>query len=195
MSIHQAHTLFERFCNLLRVEARELGSAEGLLPVQIEVLHFLMQCNRYSDSLQGVSEFLGQTKGSVSQTIKLLEGRGLIGKQPDVKDRRIIHLRLTPAGRKLVKKVVPARFLSDSLRQLPQEEVDRLIGELRELLRLAQLARGNRSFGSCESCRFNEALDNGGFRCGLTGESLSRKDIQKICREHQYPTVSRGKLS
>lgn len=182
----QLHMTLERLCNLLRTEARDKGSVSGLLPVQIETLHFLAQCNRYSDTVQGVSEFLGQTKGTVSQTVKVLENRRLVRKQPDRADRRITHLRITPKGRRFLQKVVPAQFLVDALGLNSEVEIVRLTEDLKALLRAAQTARGKRSFGACRTCRFNEALDNG-FRCGLTGEALSENDIEQICREHQYP--------
>lgn len=166
-------------------EAREMGASGGLLPIQIEALHFLAQCNRYSDTVQGVSEFLGQTKGTVSQTIKVLENKSLVEKRPDPKDRRLVHLRITSAGRRVLDQVVPARLLVDALALESEDDVIRLMDALKRLLLAAQKARGKRSFGTCRSCRFNERAD-GAFRCGLTGEPLSENEIQLICREHQH---------
>ncbi|MCU7851432.1 MAG: MarR family winged helix-turn-helix transcriptional regulator [Candidatus Thiodiazotropha sp. (ex Monitilora ramsayi)] len=191
MSISQVHTALERLSNLLRVEARMQGSVEGLLPVQLEVLHYLYQCNRYSDTVQGVSEYLGQTKGTVSQTLKVLDSRGLLRKQPDTKDRRLVHLRITAKGEKLLVNVVPARFLVEALDSKPARETERLAEDLKDLLRAAQAARRMKTFGACKTCRFNESSQSG-FRCGLTGESLTIPDIERICREHQYPLASEG---
>ena len=78
MSARDIHSVLERLCNLLRVEARGQGASAGLLPIQLEALHYLAQCNRYSDTPQAVTDFLGQTKGTVSQTLKVLENRGLV---------------------------------------------------------------------------------------------------------------------
>lgn len=190
MSDEQIHTILERFCALLRVEARAHGAADGLLPVQIEVLHYLSQCNRYSDTLQGVTEFLGQTKGTVSQTVKILESRGLVSKVPDANDRRLVHIRITSAGRGLLSKVVPAQFLVEGLQTLPANDIQRTAKGLRELLRAVQSANHFKSFAACKTCRFNEKSDNG-FRCGLTNEALCGSDIELICREHQYSRSSR----
>ncbi len=186
MSISQVHTTLERLCNLMRVEAREHGAGDGLLPVQLEALHFLAQCNRYSDTVQGVSDFLGQTKGTVSQTLKVLERSGLVRKHPDSKDRRLVHLEITPEGRRQLVGVVPARFLVDALRLRSEADINQMAQDLLALLRAAQQARGGKSFGACKTCRFNEVLEDG-FRCGLTGEPLSKAAIERICREHQYP--------
>ncbi len=189
MSATQVHIVLERLCNLLRVEARAQGATQGLLPVQLEVLHYLLQCNRYSDSVQSVAEFLGQTKGTVSQTLKILENRGLVRKLPDTTDRRVVHLKVTPAGRRLVSKVVPAGFIGEALGLLPERDADRLARGLAGLLRAAQQANRAKTFAACKSCRFNQVV-NGTFRCGLTGEALSAADTELICREHEYPAAS-----
>ncbi|MCU7845646.1 MAG: MarR family winged helix-turn-helix transcriptional regulator [Candidatus Thiodiazotropha sp. (ex Monitilora ramsayi)] len=191
MSVQQVHATLERLSNLLRVEAREQGAHEGLLPVQLEALHYLFQCNRYSDTVQGVSEYLGQTKGTVSQTLKVLQSRELLEKKPDMKDRRLVHLKITRKGRRLLTNVVPARFLVEALDGKQTGEVDQLADLLRSLLRDAQAARQMKTFGACKTCRFNESAGSG-YRCGLTGESLSKPDTERICREHQYPIACEG---
>ncbi len=190
MSAAQVHVTLERLCNLLRVEARALGAAHGLLPVQLEALHYLSQCNRYSDTVQSVTDYLGQTKGTVSQTLKVLEARGLVRKLRDAGDRRVVHLTVTPAGRRLVTRFVPARFIGEALGLLPGRDSDQLVQGLAGLLRAAQQANRGRTFAACKTCRFNQTGE-GAFRCGLTGEALSEADVELICREHEYPAVSR----
>ncbi len=191
MNTEQLHSTLERLCNLLRVEARAHGAVDGLLPVQLEALHYLSQCNRYSDTVQGVTEFLGQTKGTVSQTLKVLESRALVRKVPDARDRRLVHLALTPAGRRMVAKVVPARFLEQAVQALPEPGRDALGQGLEALLRAAQRANQGRSFGACKTCRYNERAA-GTFRCGLTAEPLSATEVERLCREHRYPAQAAG---
>lgn len=186
VGIEAIHDTLERLCNLLRVEAREAGAAEGLLPIQLEALHYLAHCNRYSDTLQGVSEFLGQTKGSVSKTLGVLETRGLIARHVDTEDRRVVHLKTTRAAGPVLAKAIPARFLVQAMEAAEPHRIDELEQVLRGLLLAAQRARAGKSFGTCKTCRFNQS-EGGGFRCGLTGESLSSLDIELICREHAYP--------
>ena len=185
MSAEQIHTILERLCTLLRVEARARGAADGLLPIQLEALHYLSQCNRYSDTVQGLTEFLAQTKGTLSQTVKVLESRGLVRKEPDLQDRRIVHLHVTAAGRSLLAKVVPAQPLVDLLERSTAAETERIAETLRDLLRSTQKAAQAKPFAACKTCRFNEAVD-GGFRCALTGEPLTPSETELICREHEY---------
>lgn len=186
MGIEAIHDVLERLCNLLRVEARESGAAEGLLPIQLEALHYLAQCNRYSDTVHGVSEFLGQTKGSVSRTLGVLEGRGFIERHADTEDRRVVHLRTTRATGRVLSNAIPAGFLVKALEGTENHRIDELEQVLTGLLLAAQRARAGKTFGTCKTCRFNQAGD-GGVRCGLTGEALSDRDNELICREHAYP--------
>ncbi len=186
MSAESIHNTLERLCNLLRVEAREAGAAAGLLPIQFEALHYLVQCNRYSNTVQGVSEFLGQTKGTVSKTVAVLEDRGLIERIADSEDRRVVHLIATVAGKRMLKKVVPAGFLLKALAVSKGRQVEVLDRALKDLLLAAQRVRASKSFGACKSCRFNEQAD-GRFKCGLTGEALAARETEMICREHEYP--------
>lgn len=42
-----------------------------------------------------VTEYLGQTKGTVSQALKVLENKKYIPKHSDTDDKRITHLKVT----------------------------------------------------------------------------------------------------
>ena len=96
----QTAGLIERVGRLLSSEAH----AEGLLPVQWEALRYLARANRFSKTAAALTAYLGITKGTVSQTLKALEAKGLVRKVPNEKDRRSNHLSITPRGQKLLGK-------------------------------------------------------------------------------------------
>ncbi|MCA9453857.1 MAG: MarR family transcriptional regulator, partial [Nitrospira sp.] len=104
MSAQEANDVLERLCNLQRMEARAFGLRYGLQPVQMEALTYLTQCNRYSNTPQAVAEYLGLTKGTVSQSLKVLEQKGFLRKEADHEDKRIVRLAPTTKGSNLVKK-------------------------------------------------------------------------------------------
>jgi DNA-binding MarR family transcriptional regulator len=198
-AIRELHDHLERICNLLRGQARLAGAGLGLQPVQLDALHYLDLCNRYSDTPQAVTEYLGLTKGTVSQTLKVLEARGLVDKTSNPNDRRMVHLRVTAAGQALLARVAPAPLLRRATVEMPDLEVDGLVEGLRGLLRAVQQANGLKTFGVCATCRFNqEAIaalgQEAGRRCGLTGETLTDSDVARICREHEYPGADSGGL-
>jgi len=183
-----AGDLLERLCNLLRRDVRALGAGDGLQPVHLETLRFLTQCNRYSDTPRAVTEFLGLTKGTVSQTLKLLEQKGLLRKHGDAADRRIVHLKPTPRGRRVVAGVPEG--LRRGLEAMSAADAAALADSLRRLLRAVQQANGFQTFGACHTCRFNQRDAVGEAWCGLTHEPLTDQDIRLLCREHQYPPVT-----
>lgn len=186
MSAIDLQDRLERLCSLLRSEARTAGAALGLQPVQLETLHYLACCNRISDTPQAVSEFLGSTKGTVSQTLNVLERKGLIHKRPDSEDRRVMRLSITAAGRSILKKTVPGPYLRRVGALLPEDKLSALNNHLTVLLKMLQEVNGLKSFGQCRSCRFNRQR-GGGYFCALTQETLSKRDLELICRKHECP--------
>src|SRR5438046_10143253 len=91
----------------MRTELRKSGSDEALQPVQLQALIYLSKANRYSNTPQALAQYLGLTKGTVSQTLLLLDRRGLIERFEDDIDRRVVRLRLSSAGERLLSEVEP----------------------------------------------------------------------------------------
>ena len=185
MNILNTQQLLERLAGLLRAEARGLLFQHGLQPVQFEALHYLSICNRYSDTPMGVTDYLGQTKGSVSQTLKVLEKKGLIEKTPDKTDKRVAHMSPTDAGHSLVAAILPSPLLERVGEQLSIKDAGDIEESLRHLLHSMQRANDLKTFGQCATCRHNIQPASGGHLCGLTNEVLSHTDIELICREHE----------
>ncbi|MCF7983007.1 MAG: MarR family winged helix-turn-helix transcriptional regulator [Thiohalocapsa sp.] len=181
----QIEDYLERLCNLLRAQARTVGAEYGLLPVQLEALRYLSICNRYSDTPLAVADYLGQTKGSVSQTIKTLEAKDMLTKTRDQADRRVVHLAITDRGHEVLAVVLPRAFLREAVEVLGNSAQDRLRDGLDALLRSVQQANGLRTFGPCQTCRYHRR-NAGGLQCELTGEQLNDDDRTRICREHEF---------
>ena len=180
MSETSTYELLERLSNLLRAEEREAGLREKLQPAQLSALLYLSRCNRFSNTPAAVTDFLGVTKGTVSQTLMALERRGLVEKFVDDADGRVVRLRLTAAGRRVVDESLPPPGFRTATAGAPAD----LEAALRGLLTAWLRARNGRSFGVCGSCRHLQRRQ-AGFRCGLIGEPLERAETDKICREHE----------
>lgn len=176
------HAALERVSSLFRAGLREVANRHDLKLVQLEALVYLSMANRYSDTPLGVADYLGVTKGTASQTIKALSERGLVEKVPDDEDGRILHCRLTPGARRIVRDAYPVPSLSALPRHVEESATD----ALRETIAALQRANGLRTFGQCRTCRMFEMKSRGG-RCGLTGEALSTSDQDLLCREHEVP--------
>jgi DNA-binding MarR family transcriptional regulator len=189
MSMLEIHQFLERLGNLIRSQARRASDAFDLQPVHLNTLHYLSICNRYSDTLLALSEYLGQTKGTTSQTIKLLEQRKLITKKPDPVDGRVTHLKLTASGKKIVLNSWPSPILKAAEDAFPIDQQDALRDHLKDLLHTCQTVNEQKTFAVCHSCRHNEKRAEGYF-CRLTQEPLSTEDVTRICREHEFPKTA-----
>ena len=187
MNVQDGQDLLERLNNLLRMEVRAFGVQYGLQPVQIEALTYLTRCNRYSDTPQAVTEYLGLTKGTVSQSLKVLAQKGLLRKRQDTEDKRITHLAVTAKGNKLIEQAFPAESLETSLDKIRSVQLTKVEKTLRSLLREMQHLHDRKTFAACHTCRFHERHKKG-YVCGLTKEALSGREIQLLCREHEYPS-------
>ncbi|MGE7957930.1 MarR family winged helix-turn-helix transcriptional regulator [Pseudomonas sp. NPDC089530] len=176
--------LLERLTSLTRVWFREHPLLADLQPIQLSALLYLARCNGYSNTPLAVADYLGLTKGTVSQSLKALEAKGLISKSQDARDKRSVHLLLTEPAKTLLATVMPPAFLDAAAQRMGGQagELEHLLGEL---LRNVQRTTDVPSFGLCKTCRFHRQVAGGPF-CGLTEEPLARSDIELICREHQF---------
>jgi len=172
--------VFERLAALIQQLVRDDAAQHGLQPVHMQVLGYLAQANRYSDLSIAVADYLGVTRGTVSQTLAVLERKGLIVRTPDEHHGRRIHLSLSAAG-ETVLKASWAQQLDLALARAgcdPGMFANDLYGVLTALQRL----NGRQAFGQCRQCA--HFLDEGNqFRCGLTREVLAAEQVIKICRE------------
>lgn len=175
--------LIERISTLLRSEERKKYAAIGLQPIHGQVLEYLAKCNRYSNTHASVAEYLGLTKGTVSQSIQLLERKHYLEKSPDAIDGRVVHLTLTDAGRKLISELKPLDIFKHAETRVSQQEFDSIGNALQSTLGLLQKVNNTRSFGLCKTCR-HFSVEHQHFLCGLTEQPLNRDDTDKICRDH-----------
>jgi DNA-binding MarR family transcriptional regulator len=191
MNTEEIYEYLERIANLIRTDVRKTGIGMGLQPIQLEALHYLSRCNRYSNTPVAVAEFLGLTKGTVSQTLGVLEANRLVEKQADSRDRRVVHLTLTELGQQVVAESVPPQVLRSAIEGLSEAEGREVIEILNHLLRRLQKANGLKTFGACRTCRHHLLQEDGSRRCSLTTEALTDIDAEKICREHELPVKLR----
>ncbi len=169
----------ERLSALHKSQIRKSAAIEGVQLVHLEILQYLSICNKYSNTAQGISEYLGQTKSSISQSLKFIEKVGHIKREPNSNDKRSYQIFLTKDGKECIK-----RMNESSTPDL--SEVGDIVGNIKTILYKWQEQNDLKGFGQCKSCYFNKILEKGGFQCGLTQEPLSETDIQQICREYKF---------
>jgi DNA-binding MarR family transcriptional regulator len=175
--------LIERISSLLRSEERRKYAAIGLQPVHGQVLEYLAKCNKYSNTHAAVAEYLGLTKGTVSQTIQILERKHYIEKNTDPTDGRVVHLSLTESGTQLIDELKPLDVFKQAETKVSRHEFDTIGQALQTTLGVLQKVNHSKSFGLCRTCRYFSVAENH-YLCGLTEQALDRDDTEKICRDH-----------
>lgn len=179
----------DRTADLLMRMARLIaadGYERGLKPVQWQALRFVRDANRFSRTPSGLTAWLGQTKGSVSQTISVLAAKGLLVRSNDMADHRIVRLSLTPEGRAfLAAQPIPtAEAMLAGLAHADHQRFSRLV---KDMLLGYLNARNHRAFGMCGDCRHFEGANgkNNLHHCKLLDTDLSDEDAQMICVEQE----------
>lgn len=165
--------------------AHSLQFAEGLNPAQWEALRFVARANRTSCSPGALADFMGSTKGTVSQTLKALESKGLIERCRKPGDRRAVQISLTPRGAELLTKD-PLGQIHDALAACSEADQVRVVAGIEQLLGMVQNHQDIPEFGQCLGCCYYKPeacteTNSVGCRCGVSGELFSSLELDKIC--------------
>lgn len=176
--------LIERIAALIRSEERKKCTAVGLQSVHLQALNYLSRCNKYSNTPGALTNYLGMTRGTVSQSLSLLEKKGYIKKTANINDRRVIHLELLPEGKTILEQAQPAELFIKAAAMM-EKKGDNIHYEtaFANMLTALQKANQSQSFGICKTCHYFTTMDDS-FLCGLIKELLSESDSEKICQEH-----------
>lgn len=126
-----------RLAQVVAVELRRTFAAHELDAASFDVLATL----RRSDPERPLTPALLThaamvTSGAISQRLDRLEARGLVARVPARHDGRVVHVQLTPQGRDLIDRALPAHVatMDRILDGLPPDRREQLADLLRDLL-------------------------------------------------------------
>lgn len=159
---------------------RELQFVDGLNPAQWEALRYIAQANQRSRSPTALADYLGATKGTVSQTLIALESKGLITRCKKTCDRRQVELCLTEAGEAMLAKD-PMQTLERTAADMAEELGPELVKGLSRLLHDLQTRHQITEFGVCQDCSLFCVQSGAMDQCGKNGEVIPAAEKTKIC--------------
>jgi len=174
----QTHLIRSLINRLSRLDAAG-GWSDDLNPTQIAALGYLARANRFSRAPSHVADYLGTTRGTMSQTLKSLENKGYVTETRSEIDKRTISFSLTEKGQNitlrpnLIDQAGVAMETSDAV------QLEHLLSMA--LQRALSLNKG-RAFGVCRSCRYFSPRVGGGF-CKLLSAPLAQGETKEICHE------------
>lgn len=168
--------------------ARGGVAVEGLNPAQWEALRYLVRANRFSRTPAALADYVGSTRGTISQTLIALEQKGLAVRSASARDGRSVELALTRRGEAVLKQDPLLRLAKDIVTGTDDDPA-KLVSMLQAVLASTIARNDGRAFGVCHSCRhFHRNARPGAsspHHCGLLDEPLSDADSNDICQEQE----------
>jgi DNA-binding MarR family transcriptional regulator len=164
---------------LARLDAAETWEV-NLNPTQIAALDYLARANRFSRAPSHVAEYLGTTRGTMSQTLKTLVRKGYLEESRSESDRRSITYDLTDSGLALVDR---QNTLAQAILSLSPSQRRGLADGLSSTLKARLAVNQGRSFGICKDCVHHEERGKGAF-CALLLVPLAPAETGLTCHEH-----------
>jgi DNA-binding MarR family transcriptional regulator len=107
-------------------------SPQDMHPGQWAALRFLARANKEARTVLGLARYLGITQGPASRAVAALERKTLLAGERDSKDRRVVRLELTSAGRALLGQD-PIQRLAGLIKAMPdsaQQDMAQRIADL-----------------------------------------------------------------
>lgn len=161
------------------------GKALSLNPIQIQVLSYLWKQPPARRRVSAISQAFDLSRASVSDTIKSLEKRGLVSREPHPQDSRSSILSLTASGLDAAFRTSSyAAKVLESLQNLEKEEKDHMYWSLNHLIRDLNASGVITIQRMCLNCHHYEYGDQGHY-CHLLGQGLKVSDLKMDCGEHQ----------
>ncbi len=173
--VARINALLDRLSRLIALD----GWEGNLNPAQMAALSYLGRANRFSRSPSVVAEYLGATRGTVSQTLKALHRKGLVEESSNPTDKRSISYKLTPEGDALL---AQRRLLDNVLDGLPDKDRAALDAKLGQVVGSALEALGLKLFGACKTCKYHKS-DGAQRYCMLLDVPLHAEEADQICVE------------
>ncbi|WP_281856960.1 MarR family winged helix-turn-helix transcriptional regulator [Litoreibacter halocynthiae] len=176
----QTSHIRELINRLARLDAATAWGGD-LNPTQRAVLDYLGRANRFSRSPSHVAEYLGTTRGTVSQSFKSLVQKSYVTEHRSKLDKRAISFELTETGKTVASVENP---LAVALDDFSEGEKDNLLASLKGVLGAILSQNKGRPFGICSSCTHHETTSDGGY-CTLLSEALLPFETHQICFEQE----------
>ncbi len=107
----------------------------GTSPGRFHLLMVLMHCPEGASNPAALAEWKGVSRATITGLLDGLEKDGLIQRQADPSDRRLIRVNLTYSGREFLEKITPtyAQWLTDIVGPLSEEERRHLVSLLEKV--------------------------------------------------------------
>jgi DNA-binding MarR family transcriptional regulator len=177
----------ERVSQAFRVLLWTESEIYALSPIQIQVMIFLLY---HPPSLRKVSylaaEF-GMTKATISNTIKILEQKGLVKRETEAFDGRSSIIHLSPKGRETAMRTAAfSKGLRDPVHNLHPDDKESLLFSLMDIIRHLNEAGVITIQRMCFTClHYRPGYKGHAHFCGLLNRKIENNELRLDCPEYE----------
>lgn len=195
----QAHSLDSKIiagllklAEAVRVLLWEQAKALSLSPIQIQLLLFLSSHQAALATISALAAEFNLTKATVSDSVRVLENKGLLVKAADPADARSHSLQLTPAGKKLLAQLGAvfdplAQALAGFSSEAKAEHWALVSGLIWRLIQAGIITPQR----MCWGCKHYTQRKSSGY-CSLLQVPLQPEQIRLDCVEFSAVTANAG---
>lgn len=187
---HQFIAAIERLSAVLRSLQWSAAYAEGLYPLQLQVLMLCVARRGQALTPSSLAAELNVTAPTMSDTLAALERKGFIVRAPNPEDRRGVVVQLTAQGDRVLERIrrwdAPIRDALEQL-SLSQRELgyEALLHLLKQLYHLGAITMPHMCF-TCRWLRYDERSVTTPYFCQLLNIELAPLDLRVECPEHEH---------
>lgn len=172
---------------VLRHQAWQASGQRGLTPTQSQILALVAAIGP-GVPVSAVAQHLSVTKGSASVAVSALEKKGLLRKEADPADGRVVRLKLTGSGRREAQRSTQwPEIVVQAVNTLPHAEQGGFLRGLTGLIRNLQEQGGVPTSRMCIECRFFRPNHYPGqdkpHHCDFIQAAIADADLRIDCAE------------
>ena len=180
----------DRVAAVLRADQWSASNAVGLNPTQTYVLSFLAGRDGSAIRVKEIAAHLGVSQPTATDSINALERKRLVQKSTSSDDARAVSVRITLAGRKILKAIgLAATATDEALAALSSAEQMELLTLLIKLVRNLQLVGSIPVQRMCVTCQhFRPNIHRGAdqpHHCAFVNAAIGDGDLRIDCSDHE----------
>ncbi|MFH0302771.1 MarR family transcriptional regulator [Bradyrhizobium sp. 31Argb] len=164
------------------------GSRHGLRDREWMALRFLARANQFSRTPSALATFVGTTRGTASQIVKVLERKGFLVRKPAAEDKRSVILYVTAQGEKFLGHD-PVNVLVKAIAVLSVDRQTSSRDALRQVLDWLDITQQRHHADICRECTFltensaDGATGNAGpqFTCRFFRAAITADETTLLC--------------
>jgi DNA-binding MarR family transcriptional regulator len=180
----------DRICAVIRADQWAIAGTVGLNPTQTHVMTFIAGRAEKGVRVGVIASQLGVSQPTATDSIAALVRKGLLTKTSDPEDARAVTMRITQAGRDIVRGIgLVITATERALETLSDEEQAELLQLVIKTIRALQIAGALSPQRMCVTCRYFRPNVHKGptapHHCDYVGAAFGPQSLRLDCSDHE----------